>query len=148
MPAPSVARIAYLALMLLAAPAMLWTSFEVYGLTLRGEQMLFYSVVHTMPITAMVVFLSVPVFLLWAAVNAGLLAAGGMREAAGVTPRQLRIFLRFQVAHAAALICYETCSGVAALRVIICLIGLWLLWTALTAAIGNMLHPAPAEPAP
>ena len=32
-----------------ATPGLLWQAFEMYGLTLGGEQMLFFSIVHTLP---------------------------------------------------------------------------------------------------
>ncbi len=138
------ARIAYVSLVLLAAPAMLWTSFEVYGLTLAAPQMPFYSIVHTGPVIALMVLLcSLPLFLLWAVVNGVLLGAAPMRKAVGITPRDLKIYLRFQVAHVTALVFYETWSGVDALRVLLCLVGIWLLCTVLATAVGFKPKTAP-----
>ncbi len=141
------ARIAYVLLVLLAAPAMLWTSFEAYGLTLSGPQMLFYSVLHAQPALAIAVFFSIPIFLLWAAVNGALLAAVRLREAAGIAPRELKVYLQFQAAHIVALVFYEAWSAIAVVRVSLCIVGIWLLWRVLeTALVGSILRmPAKQE---
>jgi hypothetical protein len=50
--ASSLARSIYRWNAFLALPGFLWAAFETYGLTLRGSQMLFFSIAHTRPLLA------------------------------------------------------------------------------------------------
>ncbi len=59
----------YLLFLFASAPFFVWTSFEMYGLTFKGLQMLFYSITHSMPVLLGVVSLSAIVFLLLYMIN-------------------------------------------------------------------------------
>jgi hypothetical protein len=61
----SLSRILYRWSAFLALPGGLWEAFELYGLTLRGTQMLFFSISHTMPFLLLAIFLSLPAGLAW-----------------------------------------------------------------------------------
>gem|GEM_PF-2162175 len=63
----SLYRRIYKAITLMAAPAMLWTAYELYVLTLNGQQMLFFSITHAFPIFAIFVACSALLFfnLVW-----------------------------------------------------------------------------------
>jgi len=49
----------------LALPGVLWAAFEMYGLTMSGAQMLFFSIAHTMPFLVLAVWLAVPAGAVW-----------------------------------------------------------------------------------
>lgn len=76
------ARIVFLAMLFISLPGIAWQAFEMYGLTIRGSQMLFFSIVHTMPVVALLVFAAVPlglIVLLWAGLGLLLPTSGAPR---------------------------------------------------------------------
>ncbi len=109
---------------LLALPGGLWAAFEMYGLTLFRPQMLFFSIVHTMPLMVTAVLLSVPTGAAWLAQAALALVFKAYRTRLGLPRRPLVIFVVFIVAHAAALAGYDTWAWIALLRIPLCLLGL------------------------
>ncbi len=120
----SIARSLYRWCALLALPGGLWTALEMYGLTMGGPQMLFFSISHTLAPMVLAVFLSFPTGLLWLAQTLAALAHLAYRAKVGVPTPSLAIFAVTLVTHTAALWTYESWSYVPALRVGICSVGL------------------------
>ena len=125
-PTSSLARSIYRWSAFLALPGFLWAAFEMYGLTLRGSQMLFFSIAHTMPPLVFVVLLSVPTGIVWLAQSAMALVLSPYRARLAIPRRPLAVFVVVIVAHAALLAGYGSWSGNASLRVPLCLLGLTL----------------------
>ena len=69
----------------LAMPGGLWIAFELYGLTLRGPQMLFFTIAHAMPFLLVAMFLSVPAGLAWLAQS--VVAVASARYGHSTSPR-------------------------------------------------------------
>jgi len=111
---------------LLALPGGLWAAFEMYGLTLFRPQMLFFSIVHTMPLLVWAVLLSVPLGAAWLVQSAIALVFQAYRTRLGLPRRPLVIFVVFIVAHAALLVGYDYWAWIAVLRIPLCLLGLGL----------------------
>jgi len=123
------AYLTYKLLLILSAPALFWTSFEMYGLTMRGSQMLFYSISHAYPIIYSVVLLSLPFFFMLAIYNLILGSLIIIKRIVVVPIHIVGIVFTFQILHALALFTYEYWAP-SGYRVIICSIGLALLLTA------------------
>jgi hypothetical protein len=120
------ARIVFLAAFFLALPGVLWQAFEMYGLTLGGSQMLFFSIVHTMPWVALLVVAAFPlglIALLWALLALALPTLGDRLALSGAALISIAGYL---MVHAALLAAYETWSS-AFMRVPICILGIALL---------------------
>jgi len=115
---------AYLALVLLSAPSALWVAFEIYGLTLFGPQMLFYSIMHTAPVLVAAIFISVIFFLVLLLVNITLVAFPNLLLKVTVSNGVIKFFFLFQVIHIAALVAYEFWAHIPVLRVITATLGL------------------------
>jgi len=122
----SLARWVYRLTAFLALPGGLWAALEMYGFTLFGPQMLFFSIVHTMPLLVYTVLLSVPTGIAWLAQSAMALVHSGYRLRLAIPRRPLGVFVAFIVAHAVLLAGYESWSRNALLRVPLCLLGLTL----------------------
>jgi hypothetical protein len=110
---------------LLALPGGLWAAFEMYGLTLGGSQMLFFTIAHTMLPLVVVVWLSVPMGVTWLGQSAVAATITSYRARIAVPLRALLVFIVAICFHAAALSWYGSWS-VTSLRVPICLVGLLL----------------------
>ena len=127
-------NIFYKILMLFAAPSALWVAFEMYGLTLFGSQMLFYSISHAFPGILGVVMFSVIFYLLLLVVN----IVFGTFYSLSVKlnpPRNIILFIMsFQLFHVAALITYEFWAHIAVLRIITALFGLAFVFFTVAAA--------------
>jgi hypothetical protein len=123
-PKSSLARSIYRWTAFLALPGFLWAAFEMYGLTLRGSQMLFFSIAHTMPPLVLAVFLSVPTGIAWLAQSAMALVHPAYRARLAIPQRPLVVFVAAIVVHAALLAGYGSWSGNASLRVPLCVLGL------------------------
>ena len=121
------ARRIFVVCLFLALPGVLWQAFEMYGLTLGGAQMLFFSIVHTMPPLVLLVLLAVPsvVVLLIQSVTA--LFAVQYRSKIGISKSALTVLSVFLVAHSAALLSYDTWSHIQSVRTPICILGIVLL---------------------
>jgi hypothetical protein len=109
----------------LTLPGGLWAAFEMYGLTLRGSQMLFFTIAHTMLPLVVAVWLSVPMGIIWLSQSAVAAATTSFRARIAVPLRALLVFIVAICFHAAALSWYGSWS-VTSLRVPICLVGLLL----------------------
>jgi len=108
----------------LALPALWYTAFEMYGLTLGGPQMLFYSVIHTMPVVVFVVLASMLFFVGWWLQTALALLVAPYRDALGLTGSRVASLLAGLTLHALLLVTYESWSSGNVLRVMLCLAGL------------------------
>ncbi len=128
---PSIVRSLYRWCALLALPGGLWTAFEMYGLTISGPQMLFFSIAHTLVPMVLAVFLSFPTGLLWLAQTIAALALPAYRAKVGVPLPSLRIFAVTLSVHTAGLWTYDSWSYIPALRVALCSLGLLLTLVAL-----------------
>ena len=109
----------------LALPGGVWAAFEMYGLTLRGSQMLFFTIAHTMLPLVVAVWLSVPMGIAWLGQSAVAATSTSYRARLAVPRRALLAFIVAICFHAAALSWYGSWS-VTSLRVPICLVGLLL----------------------
>jgi len=138
------ARRAYLAVTFVAFPAIIWPAFEMYGLTLRGPQMLFFSVIHTMPTLVAVVLVSCLFFVVWLLLNCAALLSRAVRSALGVPVPLAGALAAFQLIHVGALASYESWSYVSLLRVPLCVLGLLLCGAALVLAIRGAVAPNPS----
>ena len=122
----SAARSIYKWSAFLALPGGIWTAFEMYGLTLGGPQMLFFSIAHTLLPMVLAVYLSVPAGLLWLAQTLAALAFGSYRGKVRVPTASLAILAVTISTHSVALWFYEDWSGISVLRIPVCLAGLCL----------------------
>jgi hypothetical protein len=125
MPETTLSRFLYRWSVFLALPGGMWAAFEMYGLTLRGSQMLFFSIAHTMFPLVLAVWLSVPMGVAWLAQSAVGVVYPAYQAKLLIPHRALTIFAVAIGFHAAALVWYESWS-VTAGRVPICLLGLFL----------------------
>lgn len=110
----------------LAGPATVWTAFEMYGLTIIGPQMLFFSISHALPLILLVVLVSSLFFLALAALNI-LFLLPKLREKIQIPSLTLTIVLGVQLLHVSALLTYENWSSVPTIRIIVCILGLLLI---------------------
>lgn len=117
-------NIVYIILMLFAAPSALWVAFEMYGLTLFGSQMLFYSITHAFPAILGVVLLSVIFFLILLLFNAIFVASNKLCSKLNPPKKVITFILVFQVFHVAALLSYEFWASITILRILMALFGL------------------------
>lgn len=108
----------------LALPGGLWAAFELYGLTLRGTQMLFFSISHTMPFLLLVILLCLPFGLAWLAQSLVALVVPSYASAISVSRRSLLVFASVIVVHASLWLGYDTWS-VGPFRVGGCLLGIF-----------------------
>lgn len=126
------ARSAFFLCLFAAAPGMSWQAFEMYGLTLSGPQMLFFSIVHTMPMALIVVMLAGPFMLAVFLQSALALGRPDIRERMGISkPALLAVVIYFPM-HALFLGSYDVWS-VTPFRIPLCVLGIALFGAALIA---------------
>ncbi len=113
----------YKFLLVASAPFFVWTSFELYGLTVFGSQMLFYSITHTMPTLVSVILLSVIFYMLLLIVN---VLSVFFTKLKIIDDTLLLIFIFMQVLHALLLFSYDYWATTIA-RIPICIVGLTML---------------------
>lgn len=104
-------------------PGTLWSAFEMYVLTLRGTQMLFFSIVHTMPPLVLVVLLGWIALALWALQSVAALASTGYRAQMGLPVRVLSAVVGAAALHFSLLFFYDAWSP-STMRIAICLLGI------------------------
>lgn len=110
----------------LAGPATVWTAFEMYGLTIIGPQMLFFSISHAFPLILLVVLVSSLFFLALAALNI-LFLLPKLRKKIQLPRLTLTVILGIQLMHVFALLGYDNWSSVPAVRIVVCILGLLLI---------------------
>jgi hypothetical protein len=119
--------------LLLAAPGALWAAYEMFGLTLGGPQMLFFSISHALPPLFLLVLLAVPSFAIWTLTTAISLFTSSVRSALRLTFGTNAVLLAAQLIQVLCLVAYEAWSS-SPVRVVVCLLG-WgavLVWLALS----------------
>ena len=119
-------------------PFILWTSFEMYVLTLFGPQMLFYSITHAYPAIYLTVLFSLPfvaVSFLFAVVT---LIKGKSINIHYKTSYKLAAFIIF---HAIALALYNQWSLITPLRVLVSVLGLLLVGYLIIYPLLNYIAP-------
>lgn len=123
MPEATLSRFLYRWSAFLALPGGLWAAFEMYGLTLRGSQMHFFTIAHTMLPLVLAVWLSVPAGVAWLSQSVAAIALPTYRAKLSIPLRTLHVFVVAICVHAGALAWYDSWS-VTPLRVPICVLGL------------------------
>lgn len=108
----------------LALPGGMWAAFELYGLTLRGPQMLFFSISHTMPFLVLAILLCLPFGFAWLAQSLIALLVPSYASAIAVSRRSLLVFASMIAVHASLWLGYDTWS-VGPFRVGCCLLGIF-----------------------
>jgi len=106
-----------------AIPGIVWSALEMYLLTLGGSQMLFFSIVHTMPLLVLVVVVGVVALTIWSveALIASFLPT--YRARIGI-PRNIQIaFSALGALHLALLVAYDQWAP-SSMRISLCLVGL------------------------
>ena len=138
------ARALFITALLVATPGLLWQAFEMYGLTLRGSQMLFFSIVHTMPLAVVAVLLALPAGL----VTLVQAAIGYLRpnyaQRLGMTKRAARALIVFLVVHFAALVGYDVWAPIDSVRITVCIVGLVLFAVAAMHTVLSLSSPVTA----
>ena len=117
-----------------ALPGTLWSAFEMYGLTLRAPQMLFFSIIHTMVWLPWVVLVGLCCLILWVIESATGIFLAGYREKIGLPARELVIIAGVAAFHLLLLFSYDLWSGSAA-RIAICVLGISAMICLLGAAV-------------
>jgi len=144
---PSVASPLYRAIALVAIPGTLWSAFEMYLLTLQGPQMLFFSIIHTMPLMVILVLVGVLALALWMVQSAVALALPRYGAVLGVTTSALAAFVLLPGLHLALLFWYDGWSS-SSLRIAISLLGLatvgLLLWLSFRRLFRRKMRDDPA----
>jgi hypothetical protein len=108
----------------LALPGTLWAAFEMYVLTLGGAQMLFFSIVHTMPPLVLAVLVSVPALAAWLIQSLAALIVPKYRAKLKLPYSVLLLFTFAASLHLILLASYEKWSLLNGLRIAICLLGI------------------------
>lgn len=126
----SVARQIYRWIAFGAMPGVVWSAFEMYVLTLAGPQMLFFSIVHTMPIMVVAVLVGFVCLTLWGLQSLFALFMIGYRTRIGIPVKVLATVVFLGTLHGGLLWWYEKWS-LSSLRLVVCFIGI--------AAIGALL---------
>lgn len=108
----------------LAVPGLLWIAFELYGLTLFGPQMLFFSVAHTMPLVLIAIYLAVPLGGLWLLQSAAALLSHRYRKAVCLDTYSAQVFMSALALEALLLLTYQFWSLQPLARIPLCIIGL------------------------
>lgn len=107
-----------------AAPGVLWQAFEMYGLTLRGSQMLFFTIAHVMPPLLILVALALPFMAALVLQSLTALAMDRYRRKLGLSALTLTLVAATVTAQGVALWTYGTWSVNSNLRVPVCLLGI------------------------
>ena len=108
----------------------------MYGLTMSGPQMLFFSISHTLFPMVLAVFLSVPAGLAWLLQSGAALLLPSYRAKVGLASWALFLFAITLAIHTIALWGYESWSS-NAMRVPVCLLGIALTCASLVAVLSN-----------
>ena len=108
----------------LTLPGALWAAIEMYGLTLAGPQMLFFSIVHTMPLLVIAILLAVFTGAGWLAQSAVALAWPNYRRLLGLSPLAAGTFVVTLSIQAALLTAYDDWSSMQSIRVPLCILGI------------------------
>ena len=147
---PSIVKPLFRFLTAAAVPGTLWAGIELYVLTLRGAQMLFFSIAHTMAPLLLVVLLSAIALAGWIAFSFGALLVPNLRNILAIPRRAHVMVVVAGLVHLSLFYWYENWSGLEALRIAICLAGIatlsLLFWLAiaewrLTAPPRGAVHP-------
>ncbi|MGZ3240366.1 MAG: hypothetical protein ACXU7Z_08090 [Burkholderiaceae bacterium] len=109
-----------------AVPGVLWSAFEMYLLTLGGAQMLFFSIVHTMPSLVIVVLVGIAALVLVVLQSFVALIFSRYREKVGIPANAAVIIGALSALHLALLFTYDRWSS-GSMRIAICLLGLFAL---------------------
>jgi hypothetical protein len=120
----SVLRTIYRWTAFLALPGIFWAAFEMYGLTLLAQQMLFFSINHTMPPLILAVFLAVPVGALWLGQSVLALMWRTYRIKLSLSFRSLAIFIAALLIQTILLWSYDDWTRNDAVRVAISIFGI------------------------
>ena len=108
----------------LSLPGALWAALEMYGLTMSGPQMLFFSIVHTMPLLVLAVRLAVPTGVAWLAQSALALAWPKYRSLVRISVPAAATFTVALGIQAVLLATYEEWSYAPSARIPLCMLGL------------------------
>ena len=114
----------YKYLLIASAPFFAWTAFEMYGLTVFGPQMLFYSILHTMPILIVIVFLSAMFYLVLFILNIHSKLFSNIKW---LEKSHLMALILMQFLHVTLLVSYDFWAH-SILRIPICIAGLIMLF--------------------
>jgi hypothetical protein len=96
----------------------------MYGLTMSGPQMLFFSIVHTMPLLLVAVLLAVPAGALWLVQSVVAMAWPKYRSLVCISVSTASTFAIALAVQAVLLASYEQWSYSSAARTPLCLLGL------------------------
>ena len=134
----SVARTFFWGVVLLALPGILVAAYEMYGLTLGGAQMLFFSLAHGPGVALLLlVVLGIPLSLVWLVLSMVAIFAPGYRERVGVSRSTHRASVYMVGAHVLLLVTYDRWSA-STWRVWLCILG-WVLVVGLGALMAKEL---------
>lgn len=136
-----VARWLYQASFLIALPGTLWSAFEMYVLTLRGPQMLFFSIVHTSPILSLLVAVGLCALVIVALQSIVAFFLITYRERVRVSRSMVGWVTIFASSHLLLLATYEHWSASDMSRIAVCILGLLVISGLLIACI--KLHGIP-----
>ncbi|WP_247664422.1 SRPBCC domain-containing protein [Ideonella alba] len=118
----------------------------MYGFTLSGPQMLFFSVAHSMPLLVLAIWLAMPTGALWLAQSAAALAWPKYRFLAGVSALSAATFLFALASQAGLLATYDEWSSSEAARTPLCLLGLVTTAMLMRESWRALRHSAPFNP--
>lgn len=107
-----------------AIPGTLWSAFEMYVLTLGGAQMLFFSIVHTMPLLVVVVLVGLVSLTLFVIKSATAVLLPAYRAKLAIPRQALGALAGLASLHVALLLSYEVWSS-SGLRIVVCIVGLF-----------------------
>jgi len=116
----------------LSLPGVLWAALEMYGLTMSGPQMLFFSIAHTMPLLVLAVWFAVPTGTVWLVQSVMAVAWPKYRSLAGISITAAATFTVALAIQGVLLATYEEWSYSTSARTPLCLLGL-----VLTAALAR-----------
>ena len=123
-PTSSVAREVLRWSAFLSLPGVLWAALEMYGLTMSGPQMLFFSIVHTLPPLVLAVLLAVPTGAVWLAQSVVALVWPKYRSLVSISVWAAATFVVALASQAVLLVTYEEWSYSSLARTPLCLLGL------------------------
>ena len=107
-----------------SAISTLWLAFEMFGLTLFGSQMLFFSITHTYSLISIVVLVSSVGFLLLSLVNGVCVLIEPLKLQSKIPARIYRSLFAYQSFIIALLLSYEFWTSAAPIRILVAVIGL------------------------
>lgn len=130
----------------LAFPGILWGALEMYGFTLSGPQMLFFSIAHTMPLLVLAIWLAMPTGAFWLAQSVVALAWPKYRSLVSVSAVSAATFIFALVSQAVLLATYEEWSSSEVARTPLCLLGLVTTVLLVRESWRTLRHSAPFNP--